>query len=82
MEIKLKKIVDYLRTATSSCKIMVKVQQRFTIDFTFKTDRIQLCHEGQVLLVFCGLNRRKVLISLIENSASQLCDLICLICTF
>ena len=49
---------------------------------TFKTDRIQICQKGQVLLVFCGLNRRKVLISLIENITRQLSDLICLICPF
>ena len=34
--------------------------------FTCKTDRIQICREGQVLLVFCDLNRRKVLISLMK----------------
>ena len=63
---------------------MVTVQQKFTIDLLLKPtgSRYAMRHEGQVLLVFCGLNRRKVLISLIENITRQLCDLICLICTF
>ena len=52
--------------------------------FTFKTDRIQIYHEGQILLVFHGQDRRKVMISLIVNTCitRQLCYLICLIFSF
>ena len=84
-------IIPHLLTAQSSASYCVNrvryVSRQFMQNygdnsaevydwFTFKTDRIQICHEGQVLLVFCGLNRRKELISLIENITRQLCDLI------
>ena len=66
----------------SSCKNCGDSSAEVYDGFTFKTDRIQICHEGQVLLVFRGLIRRNVLISLIVNITRQLCDLTRLICYF